>query len=111
MDLHVNVTTRPDAVVVALTGELDLAAADRLLDAVGDVDRHAACVIVDMSGVRFCDSSGMRWLLQLRRKVTDRGADFYVTGTQGIVAEALSLTGIAEILHSPPPDRWDHPAR
>ncbi|HKG35796.1 MAG TPA: STAS domain-containing protein [Solirubrobacterales bacterium] len=51
-------------VFIRVTGEVDLANADQLADALrGDGVRDAAGVVLDLRGVPFMDSSGLRVLL------------------------------------------------
>lgn len=83
---------------VRLSGELDLFTAELLaarlaplLDA--DVDR----VAVDMSGVAFCDSSGLNTLLILRRNLKATGRGLKIVAASEQVARLLSLTGLDEL--------------
>lgn len=64
--LQVTTETRPTALVLVLTGELDLAGAPTLVSAVewaagepGDLP-----IVMDMRGVTFIDSTGVRTLLE-----------------------------------------------
>ena len=63
---HVRITHDRDEVVVAPAGELDLASAAllerELRELPGDVER----VVVDLRGVEFIDSTGLRLLLSVR---------------------------------------------
>ena len=103
MDFHVSVTDRPDAVVVRLVGELDMATAERALDALRATDLSAARrLIVDLADLSFCDSSGLRLLLRLRQEMVDHGGGFDAVGAHGIVASTIDVTGLTEVLHVPP---------
>jgi len=63
----VGVVRDRDEVVVALTGELDLATADMLEHEVREL-RHSGCdhVVVDLRQLDFMDSAGLRVLISLR---------------------------------------------
>ena len=63
----VGVVRDRDEVVVALTGELDLATADMLEREVREL-RHSGCdhIVVDLRQLDFMDSAGLRVLISLR---------------------------------------------
>jgi anti-anti-sigma factor len=52
---------------LVLSGELDLSTGDELLAAAADATRGSS-LVVDLSGVSFVDSVGLRTLLRLRRE-------------------------------------------
>ena len=63
----VGVVRDRDEVVVALTGELDLATADMLEREIREL-RHSGCdhIVVDLRQLDFMDSAGLRVLISLR---------------------------------------------
>jgi anti-anti-sigma factor len=71
---------RGDAIVLELSGDLDMAAVPaaevRLREA---LDRSPGRLVVDLSSVTFLDSSGIRLLLQAGAAVRDRGGELSVT--------------------------------
>ncbi len=82
--------------VVALHGQLDLANADRVRDALTSV--AGSTVVVDLSGLRFLDSSGIAALLSARSEIVERGHGFEMRGAQGIVRRVLDVTGLSFLL-------------
>ncbi len=101
MDFQVSVTDGNDAIVVHLAGELDMGTAAKTLAALEPVNLDGATtVVIDLAGLTFCDSSGLRLMLQLRRRVTTAGGEFSVTGAHGIVARTIEITGLTELLGS-----------
>ena len=89
--------------VVALTGECDLAARDALTSALASAIADAETVIVDLTGLRFLDSSGVHCLITGHHTAQRRGRRRYVVNGHGAVAQLLDLTGVGELLR-PPPD-------
>jgi anti-anti-sigma factor len=97
---------RSDATVVAAVGDLDLATApsfgETLAEAIGRTADSP--LIVDLAGVRFCDSSGIRALVHGRRLADERDVIYRVTGATGLVLDVLTLTGVwAELSGETPP--------
>ncbi|HWT94674.1 MAG TPA: STAS domain-containing protein [Solirubrobacteraceae bacterium] len=62
------------AQVVTCTGELDLAAADAAGTAFASAfDARPEEVLVDLTGLTFLDSTGVRLMLEAHRRATDAG--------------------------------------
>src|SRR4051794_9649214 len=59
---------------VRLVGELDMATVEQAHgEAIGVLDRTAGALVVDLSGLTFCDAAGIRLLLQLDGDTKGRG--------------------------------------
>lgn len=84
--------------VVSLFGQLDLANAERVRDALVGVE--ADTVVVDLSGLRFLDSSGISALLVARKALAKSGCVLELRGAQGVVRRVLEVTGLAHLLTS-----------
>lgn len=82
--------------IVAVSGDVDLATGPAVWDAIGDAlaAEGAEAVRVDLSGVRFLDSSGIALLLRGRREADERGVDFRVVGARGVALQVLEVTGV-----------------
>ena len=81
-------------------GEIDLYTAPRLhseLSAVIDSVAPEARVIVDMSGVEFCDSTGMNVLLSCLRRVRERGGELEIASPKPAVRKILQVTGLDSV--------------
>ena len=80
--------------IVALSGEIDLAAVDAVdKDLRSAVAQEPQLLIVDLRGVEFMDSSGLRLVLRLDQDQRDRGARLVVVRGGRRVARVLELTG------------------
>ena len=82
--------------LVYLRGELDLANAERLKDALIEAGRST--VVVDLSDLTFTDSSGIAALLAARRTITADGSGFVLRGASGVVRRVFEITGLAQLL-------------
>jgi anti-sigma B factor antagonist len=90
----------PGRFVMSLTGELDLATAPALADAVTGLLAGAPVrqLRVDLAEVRFLDSSGIRALLQARRAAEQHGASFTVDRPGEMVSQVLRAAGVDHLL-------------
>jgi anti-sigma B factor antagonist len=97
--LRVGVDSHSDRVVVRLDGELDLASAPLLeskLD--GDLVRDAATVVIDLRGLEFIDSTGLRVIFSAHEEARERGQELAVTRGPEQVERLLSITRVGEHL-------------
>jgi anti-anti-sigma factor len=85
---------RPVRVRVVLSGELDLAARDRVLVALDALLSHAPSVIeIDTTGVRFIDCAGVSALVQGALAAQRGGNQIFVSQMSPVVERLLELTG------------------
>lgn len=101
--LTVEVSQRGDYAVVTPTGSID-ATTRGLLDA--ELDRALQltrlAVIVDMSEVDFCDSTGLNSFVQAHHKATARGVIVITAGLRQRAEEAFAITKLQEAFYSQP---------
>src|SRR4051812_14700323 len=96
--LSVNLEHRPGVAVVDVTGELDLDGAPILCAAIESaaLDEH---VVVDLSRVGFCDSTGLKALLDAAREIAARGRRLPVVALEdGPVGRVIAMTGAEDSL-------------
>ena len=89
-------------VVVGVTGEIDMSNADDLAAAIrSHVTNQAAGVIVDLTNVRFIDSSGLAVLFALARRLKSSRQQLRVVAPRGshvrAVIDLVDLRSQAEI--------------
>jgi anti-anti-sigma factor len=82
-----------DIVVARLSGELDIAGAERIGKRIAEaVPSSARGVVVDMSDLEFIDSSGVSMLFALARRVGSRRQELRVVAPAGRpVARVLQI--------------------
>ncbi len=79
--------------LVQITGEADVTNSDelrRLLD--DEVSRQPRTLIIDLSGLRFMDSSALHELLRVNRALDRQGGVLALVSPQAAVAKILRLT-------------------
>jgi anti-sigma B factor antagonist len=86
---------RPGHTLVTVHGELDIATTpelrERLYVALED---PGSLVVVDMSGVTFCDASGLAALLGARRRASGKGVTLVLAAVPAQVEALLEVTGL-----------------
>ncbi|MFF1510150.1 STAS domain-containing protein [Streptomyces sp. NPDC058326] len=85
-----------DTVVLVLTGELDRDAVDPLREALEQGDGSGR-IIVDCSGLGFCDSSGLNVLLRSRLRRMRAGGRLELSGLRPPVDRMFDITGAREV--------------
>ena len=81
--------------VVSVAGELDIATADQAYSYITEViDGRPAPVTVDLSGVTFCDASGLGALARLARHARAAGRQFMLTSARPSVLKIMRITGL-----------------
>jgi anti-anti-sigma factor len=89
---------RTDAAVVVVAGELDAHSASVLVDAIEAVVASGAPEVrVDVAGVGFTDSAGLRSLVIGQRRASAHGLRFRVIGAHGALARLVELTGLSAL--------------
>jgi anti-sigma B factor antagonist len=54
-------------------------------------------VVVDMTGVEFCDSTGMNVLLAALRRARERGGELVLAAPRPAVRKILQVTGLESV--------------
>jgi anti-sigma B factor antagonist len=80
---------------LAVSGELDIATADRLQDAVRSVssDRPGR-VVLDLRGVSFMDSTGFAVLVNEQRRLETDGSVLVIAGASRQVLDVLRILAV-----------------
>ena len=81
--------------VLVLAGEIDLATAADLRAAASRIlEQPPARILLDFSGVTFCDSQGLSLLISLNREVAAAGSELVLTNVGDFMARLLEITGL-----------------
>ncbi len=100
MDLLCHITSVDAGAVVSLSGEVDLASAPTLRNAlVRAIDEHrGATIVVDLDGVAALDDAGMGVLLGAAGRAREAGGDVVVVVTSARLRERFAITGLARAI-------------
>jgi anti-sigma B factor antagonist len=94
-------TAGPDdaTYILRVQGELDLATADSLYQggrtAIG---RHARLLLLDLTGLSFCDASGLSAFVRIANEAEAAGCGYGLIAPQPLVAKMLRITGLHQRL-------------
>jgi anti-sigma B factor antagonist len=99
VELKVSTWSQGDRTVVSVAGEIDLYTAPRLHGELFAVLAGDAPVrlVIDMSGVEFCDSTGMNILLAAHRRAHEQGGDLELAAPRATVRKVLQVTGLESV--------------
>lgn len=81
---------------LALAGEIDALTAPLLTAALEAADQQP--LVIDMGRVEFCDSSGLRVLLEAHQRLADEGRKLLLARPSEVVARLLDVAGVREHL-------------
>jgi anti-sigma B factor antagonist len=97
--LELRVSEHPAGARVALAGDLDLATAPMLSEALERVERGEPDVIVlDLREVTFMDSTGMSILLEAGKRAGEAGWELQIIRGSNQVDRLIAETGVEEFL-------------
>jgi anti-sigma B factor antagonist len=85
---------------LTLRGELDLASAGQLEESFAAIDEQGPSrVTVDLGGLAFVDSSGLRALLLADERARENGYELVLLPGQEPVQRVFEMTGALDVLH------------
>jgi anti-anti-sigma factor len=91
--------------VYVLEGHIDMATADAMLERlIGVASSCDGDLVLDMSGVRFMDSNGVRVLLRLRDELSGLGHGLQVKNPSSTVRRVLEVLEVGSLFGVAPPD-------
>jgi anti-anti-sigma factor len=94
-----SVRERDDStVVISLTGELDMASCDDVEATMLAAIEVWPRVVVDLGGVRFCDSCGLTVFVRCELAADDRGGSFALADPGASVRRIIEIGGLAHLL-------------
>jgi len=84
--------------IVSVTGELDIATAEQAYSYISEViDARPAPVSVDLSGLTFCDASGLGVLARIARHAREAGRQLMLTSARPSLLKIMRLTGLDRV--------------
>ncbi|GGN73942.1 hypothetical protein GCM10010112_43590 [Actinoplanes lobatus] len=95
--MHATVTDhRSDVAVLHLRGELDADTAGQLSTALaGLLERPVPRIVVDLTGLKFCDSVGLSAFITSKQVISARGGWLSFAGANPFLAQLMETVGLS----------------
>jgi anti-sigma B factor antagonist len=95
VELKISTASQGGHAVVSVYGEVDLYTAPRLQAELAALVREGVSrLVVDLSGVEFCDSTGMNVLLSAMKRLREHGGSLELAAPRSAVRRILQVTGL-----------------
>ena len=95
--MEIKTTTEGTRMTIAVSGRVDTVTAPELEASLNFGD--ATCVVIDLAGVPYMSSAGLRLLLASHKKMLANGGELQIANAQEAVREVLDITGFSGILN------------
>ncbi|MEV4614952.1 STAS domain-containing protein [Kitasatospora sp. NPDC049258] len=111
-DLSTTTRSTPTGPVLEIAGDLDFHTAPRAREVLfGLTPGPGQLLVVDLTGLTFCDSTGITVLVAARNHALGHRAQIALAGVPGTVARTFDITGLTQIFATHPTaqdaiDRW-----
>lgn len=98
--MSIAVQRAPDEVTIQLAGEIDVLTVTELSTVVNELlgDDQLIRIVLDMSGVTFCDSQGLGTLVVLSRKAQHAQVVLALANVGEFLMRVLDITGLRSAL-------------
>ncbi|MEE4540445.1 STAS domain-containing protein [Streptomyces sp. V4-01] len=88
--------------LITAAGELDYSTAADLRELIGDTPFTPAGVVIDLTGLLYCDSTGITVLVTAYQLARSAGAPLALAGVSGSLERVFGIAGLYEIFASYP---------
>jgi anti-sigma B factor antagonist len=95
---EIDVQEREGSVLVRLSGEIDLAAVEAIETELLPLEKRFPTVILDLRGVTFLDSTGLRAIVSADARARKNGSELKIVRGPEQVQKILYLSGLDKIL-------------
>lgn len=83
---------------IIITGDLDIAVVEKFRSSIESIPEITAEIHIDVSGLKFLDSTGAGSLVQVMNQVMARDITIKVIGIPKKIYEVLDVLGIPELM-------------
>jgi anti-anti-sigma factor len=96
--MQVTIEDQGPAARVVLAGRLDIAGADAVALPLATLSGAKNSIVIDMAGVTFIASIGLRHLVMAAKALARRGGSLKLVNANPVVVEVISSAGLAQML-------------
>ncbi|MDZ7958801.1 MAG: anti-sigma factor antagonist [Aulosira sp. DedQUE10] len=94
--MEINIKTIEDVKVAVLAGDVDASTAPSVTQEVLPLAQPESKILLDMTGVPYMSSAGLRMLLSLYRQVTAKEGKLVLVGLTEDIRDTMSVTGFLD---------------
>jgi anti-sigma B factor antagonist len=87
----------PPVALIRVSGELDFGTTPRLVAALSGSPGPGEHLVFDLTGLQFCDSSGLGALIAAHKLTEANGTTLYLTGVAPTVRTAIEITSLDQL--------------
>jgi len=91
--MEINVKSSGQVTVVEISGDIDSNTAPLAQDQVLPLAQPGSKILLDMSGVEYMSSAGLRMLLSMYRQISRGSGDIVLVGLSEQIKDTMSVTG------------------
>lgn len=91
--MQVQLETHGNWQVIKVIGQIDSKTVSDLRDFIDVELKQGHPVALELTGVPFMSSAGLRTLLTLQRKTQEMGVDLALVGVADVIADTMKVTG------------------
>lgn len=89
----INVKSIAQVTVVEIAGDIDSNTAPQAQEQILPLAQQAARILLDMSGVEYMSSAGLRMLLSMYRQMSRQDGSMVLVGLSEEIKDTMSVTG------------------
>mgnify|MGYP001602169853 CR=1 FL=1 len=98
VQLNIARKSLPEAEVLRVSGELDIASSPDLRETLTEVARGECNVVLDLADLRFMDSTGLSVIIAALKRLRERSFDLVLCAPQPPVRRTLEICGLDDII-------------
>lgn len=91
--MEINVKSSGQVTLVEMAGDIDSNTAPQAQEQILPLVQPAAKILLDMSGVEYMSSAGLRMLLSMYRQVSRQNGSIVLVGLAEEIKDTMSVTG------------------
>jgi anti-sigma B factor antagonist len=94
--MEIQIKTVDDVIVVNLTGEISGRNASEVQDQLLPLAQPGCKLLLNMSGISYMSSAGLRILLMLYRQINNQNGCIVLSNLQEMIQDMMSITGFLD---------------
>ena len=96
--MNIELTKKNESLLISLKGRLDANTSNLFEEKIINLEEGIKDLIIDMNGLEYISSAGLRVLLAAQKKMNKLGGSMVLKGAQACIKEIFEVTGFGGIL-------------